>query len=68
MKPYLFYVHVPSALTPHLRVFNVDGRDELAKLITAALREWPDFELIDIYDAENEQPVMQVKASEAPPH
>jgi len=50
MQSYLCYVHTPDSMTPQLRIVGAETRECLIEAMTGLLSEWPDFELLDVYD------------------
>jgi hypothetical protein len=53
MQTYACHVHVPDSETPHVRFLSSHDPMELADAVRALLRQWPDFELVEIRDAED---------------
>lgn len=54
-KTFLCYLHKPSTITPELRVVACASEAELPDAIVAELPTWGELELIDVYDADDEQ-------------
>lgn len=51
MQFYVCYVHTPSTMTPQMRVVMADGKEGLLDAMNELMGEWPRFDLLDVYDA-----------------
>jgi hypothetical protein len=54
MRDYFCYIHTAGSLTPELRVVCTDLRS-LPDVLVLEMREWPQFEMLDVYDSADRQ-------------
>ncbi len=54
MKDFFCYIHTPGSLTPELRVVSSDLKS-LPDVLITEMKQWPEFEVLDIYDAADHQ-------------
>jgi hypothetical protein len=61
-RSFICYIHKPGVMTPELRVISCDS-DEPGVLVDSIwehVTEWPDFEMVEVYD-ENDTPLMRLE-------
>jgi hypothetical protein len=56
MRLYLCLVHTPRVMTPYIQIMPA-STENLMGAIEAAIREWPSFELIEVF--ENRRPILR---------
>jgi hypothetical protein len=54
MKDFFCYIHTPGCLTPELRVVSGELKT-LHDILIVEMRQWPEFEVLDVYDAADHQ-------------
>ena len=68
-KTFLCYLHKPDSLAPELRVIACESGAELPDAIVAELPTWGEWEMIDVYDTDLDEPLIRVTPSgPAPTH
>jgi hypothetical protein len=55
LQSFYCYIHRLGVMQPELQVVHSRDRDALPDVLLAAMRRWAAFDVVDVYDGDNEQ-------------